>query len=401
MNCKRMLRYSCAATALIGYVASQTVRAEATHRPHYKVVDLGPVGPTGQPYHISGSGLIAGGVNDVNSPEHAVLWLNQVKVDLARRGLGGPNSLAFWVNDLGHVVGEAQTSVTDPLGEDFCGFAALGNPSTGTTCSPFIWSVEEGMRPLPIGKARNGVANAINNRGEIAGTLENGTPDSTCPALDPTHGQTQQLEFRPVVWRGKNAHELTNPDGDDDPDGVAFAINDKGQAVGATGTCTAFNATSNQTYLQGQHIVLWEHGTATDLGSLGAVASGGGNTALIVNNAGEVVGVSGTSDGSFHAFFWTREHGMQDVGTLPGDAASVALSVNDAGVITGISFAPSFSPRAFVTINGVPTDLNSLTGKSNTLSLLDACSINDRGEIVGFAVDSSGALHGYVAKPEQ
>lgn len=404
MNCKRMLQYWCAATALAGVVAGQTGTAQSatpsSRQPHYKVFDLGPVGPNGQAYHISNTGLIAGGAADGSGPEKAVLWFNQLKLDLARRGLGGPNSIAFWVNDAGYVVGQAQTSTPDPLGEDFCGSMALGYPSIGTTCSPFIWSVDEGMRALPLGNAHNGAANSINNRGEIAGDVENGMPDSTCPALDPTLGQSQQLQFRPVVWRGKAMHELPNPDGDDDPDGVAFGINDKGQVVGATGTCSAFNATSNQTYLQGQHLVLWEHGTATDLGNLGGIASGGGNIALTINNRGVVTGLSGTPDGSFHGFLWTHEKGMQDVGTISGDVASVALSSNTAGTIVGISFDPSFNPRAFIVVNGVPTDLNSLVGKSNTLELVDACSINDRGEIVGFAIDASGAAHAFVAKPE-
>jgi hypothetical protein len=34
--------------------------------------------------------------------------------------------MAFGVNHLGQVVGEAQTTNPDPNGEDFCGFAALG-----------------------------------------------------------------------------------------------------------------------------------------------------------------------------------------------------------------------------------------------------------------------------------
>lgn len=91
---------------------------------------------------------------------------------------------------------------------------------------------------------------------------------------------------------------------------------------------------------------------------------------------------------------------IQDVGTVTGDVASVATSVNDAGVIVEISFDSSFSPRAFISIHGAPTDLNTLTQTSNTLYLLDACSINDRGEIIGFAADTSGAIHGYLAEPE-
>jgi probable HAF family extracellular repeat protein len=404
MNARKLMQCLCGSAALTSFAANQTMTAQSATSSnvysHYKIVDLGPVGPLGQPYHISNGGIIVGGAAD-NGPEQAVLWLEQRRFDLASRGLGGPNSIAFWVNDAGHVVGQAQTSTPDPRGEDFCGFAALGNPSAGTTCLPFLWSPEQGMRPLPMGNSHNGAANSINMRGEIAGILENGTPDSTCPPLDPTHGQSQQLQFRPVVWRGKDIHQLPNPAGDNDPDGVAFAINDKGQAVGATGNCTAFNATGDQTYLLGQHVVVWEQGRATDIGNLGGIAEGGGNTALGINNAEQVVGISGTSDGSFHGFSWTRRNGMQDTGTIPGDVASLAISVNDAGVIVGISLDSSFNPRAFVLTNGTPVDLNTLTQKSTALYLLDACSINDRGEIIGFAADTGDTIHGYLAKPDK
>ncbi len=43
-----------------------------------------------------------------------------------------------------------------------------------------------------------------------------------------------------------------------DPDGVAFGINNQGQAVGYSGTCTAAN-----------YAVVWENGTATPLPDLG------------------------------------------------------------------------------------------------------------------------------------
>ena len=60
----------------------------------------------------------------------------------------------------------------------------------------------------------------------------------------------------PVMWTNGNAIAL--PTIGSDPDGVAFGINDQGQAVGYSGTCTAVN-----------YAVVWENGTATALPDLG------------------------------------------------------------------------------------------------------------------------------------
>jgi hypothetical protein len=45
------------------------------------------------------------------------------------------------------------------------------------------------------------------------------------------------------------------------------------------------------------------------------------------------------------------------------------------------------------------TDLNQLIPAASALYLLTACSINARGEIIGFAADANGNLHGYLATP--
>ena len=58
-----------------------------------------------------------------------------------------------------------------------------------------------------------------------------------------------------------------------------------------------------------------------------------------------------------------------------------------------------FNPRAYLWTNGAMTDLNTLIPAGSPLSLLTACSITSRGEIVGFAVDSKGNIHGYIATP--
>jgi hypothetical protein len=90
--------------------------------------------------------------------------------------LGGKNSWMNYggLNEKGEAVGDAETSVPDPNGEDVCGFG------TGLTCRPFLWK-NDSMRALPTLGGNNGQASAINNHGQIAGYAENGIVDSTCP----------------------------------------------------------------------------------------------------------------------------------------------------------------------------------------------------------------------------
>lgn len=107
-------------------------------QPAYAVIDLGPVGGTpGQPFFITNSGLVSGAAAVADGSTHAVLWYPGLglRVDIGARGLGGPDSQAYVANDKGKVAGLAETSMPDRNGEDFCGFKALGHPSSGV-CLP-------------------------------------------------------------------------------------------------------------------------------------------------------------------------------------------------------------------------------------------------------------------------
>jgi len=120
-----------------------------------------------------------------------------------------------------------------------------------------------------------------------------------------------------------------------------------------------------------------------------------------INNQGQVVGHSElVNDSTFHGFLWTRETGMRDLGTLPGDFASLALGINDRGDVVGASLDAKFSPRAVLRQKGAMADLNSLIPAGSPLFLLLALSINSSGEIVGLAFHpSTGDLHGFLAAP--
>ena len=372
------------------FAAGSLLAALVQAQPHFKVTDLGVVGPAGQPFVVANQGLIGGAATFPDKTLHAVVWFAGEEVDIATPGLKGINSQAIGVNQRGQIVGESGTQTIDPNGEDFCGFAALGLPASGQTCVPFLWEYGV-MTPLPK-SGNNGVANSVNNRGEVAGTEETGTADPNCPS-----GGPQKFQFKPVVWINGQPQQLPTYSGD--TDGIAMAINDKGQVVGGSGDCSAFNPIA-ETNLLPLHAMLWEDGVPVDLGNLGGTGHGNGIEAVNLNNHGQVVGNSDVKgDANFHGFLWSTEKGMRDLGTLPGDANSLAISINDAGDVVGVSLDANFNPRAFFLQNGTMSDLNTLIPAGSALFLITACSINASGEIIGIAVDDSGNFHGYLAAP--
>jgi probable HAF family extracellular repeat protein len=355
----------------------------------YSLQDLGVLGGApGSPYFMANNGLIAGAAGTANNQSHAAVWFMGFKLDLATPGLGGPNSLAYAVNNKGQVVGAAENTAANS--EDFCGFNAYGMAKSSVACLPFVF--QNGvMTKLPTLGGPNGIAYSINNHSEAVGWAEtvNKDPNAACGVL----------QFQPVLWGTTATRTLPTFPGD--PDGVAASINDNGQVVGATGTCGTFNPNSGL-FLVEKHAMLWEAGAAIDLGNLGGDGLFGGHHACAINNRGQVVGHSDlTGDTTFHTFLWTWETGMKDIGTLAGDFASTAISINDPGVVVGVSLDSNFNERAFVWTNGSMTDLNAvLTSNPQKLYLLQANSINADGEIVGLASTSDGTLHGFLASPD-
>jgi probable HAF family extracellular repeat protein len=113
------------------------------------------------------------------------------------------------------------------------------------------------------------------------------------------------------------------------------------------------------------------------------------------------VGTSDTTgDASFHGFLWQQGH-ITDLGTLNGDLYSSAIAIGNDGMVLGVSISASFSPRAVLWRNGTATELNTLVAQDTALYLESACSINDKGEIIGFAAlkTNPSESHAYLAKP--
>jgi probable HAF family extracellular repeat protein len=311
--------------------------------------------------------------------------------DIGDPGLGG-NSFGYGVNESGNSAGDAEL-VAGGLSttEDFCGWQAMGYSPSPLPCVPFVWQNGKMVRLETLGGA-NGVATQINNRDVIAGYAENTSADPSCP-------KPQHYEFKPAVWSRGEIHELSTRG---DPEGVALTINDRGQAAGGSGTCAAFNPVWLWNF-QPVHALLWQHGVATDLGNLGGKLN---NFAHDINNLGRIVGGSDVAgDATSHAFQWTADAKMEDLGAVNDavdhDFFSVGLGVDDAGQIVGVSASADFSiVRAFLRQNGKLVDLNGLVAGSTPLYLMTACSITSKGEIIGIALDpNTGKIHSYLATP--
>jgi probable HAF family extracellular repeat protein len=100
-----------------------------------------------------------------------------------------------------------------------------------------------------------------------------------------------------------------------------------------------------------------------------------------MNNAGQIVGYSEIVGGeSSHAFLY-NEGLMLDVGTL-GGANSRADSINNVGQIVGWAQTANRDQHAFLWSDGRMIDLNSLASMRPGVALVEACAINDVGQIV-------------------
>ncbi len=362
--------------------------SNAVAQARYKVQDLGvqypdnlgmAMGLNNQGWtEIMDQGLDHFTLSTLYPPVQGTVRMSIGDLNLELGTLGGKNSSINWngINDPGEAVGMSETSVPDPNYEDVCGFG------THLTCSPFLW--ENGtMIALPTVGGNNGQASAINNKGQVAGYAENGIADSTCP-----QGVVNFMVDLPVMWDKGIAMALPTINGN--PDGVAFGINNRGQAVGYSGTCTSAS-----------YAVMWENGAATQLKDLGTP----GGIAFAINSHNQIVGQAVNSDGTALATIWQNNKVAALGGLLPGDVSSFATSINNRGQVVGSSFnSESNWSHGLLWQNGMMIDLNTVFPASSNLYVVSASNINESGQIAGMAVDISGShpgviVHAFLATP--
>lgn len=281
-------------------------------------------------------------------------------------GLGGASATAYRINASGMVAGWALLAAGDQHAVLWSG----GIPQDLTPGSP------------------SAMANSINNSGSAAGfSYIGGEP----------HG---------MIWSGNTAIDLGA--------GVyANRIGDDGAVVGGNGHAFLYAGGIFQdlgTLLGGNWSSAADRNTAGSI--IGDAMTAGGNFrgfvwtpttgmvalgtfggtdshATAMNDAGQIVGSASLPNGYLHAFRTVAGGPLIDLGTL-GGASSLAYDVNQSGSIVGRSWLGSGSnTHAFLWLNGVMLDLNSLIPPGSGWELTDAYGINDAGQIVG-----SGLLQG-------
>jgi len=142
-------------------------------------------------------------------------------------------------------------------------------------------------------------------------------------------------------------------------DAQAMGVNDRGHVVG-------FSV---------PHAFAWtQENGMQDLGAL----AGGYSQGLAINARDEVVGYSNTADGNWHAIVWTKSEGMQPLPDLsPADSSASANAINNLGQIAGGvgSYAVLWDR------NGDVENLGVLPGQGWST----AFGINDREQVVGWS----------------
>jgi probable HAF family extracellular repeat protein len=153
-------------------------------------------------------------------------------------------------------------------------------------------------------------AHALNNRGDVVG-----------------EAQTVSGSYRAFVWsRTQGMRSLPG-----EPS-AAYGINDRQEIAGVR---------------DGQAVVWRRGGQVEELGVRGEYANG--SVATDINELSQVVGYAWPGNTEEHAFFWTAEKGMLDLGSLDTETcASAAARINNAGQIIGWTrTAPTAEPYPF------------------------------------------------------
>lgn len=405
--------------------------------PRYKLIDLGTFrGPHSET--ADGGGITS--VRALNNQGTVIGWADTAKADpypavcfiddcfvthafRTRNGRkfdlgtlpGGPSSLSTWISPNGLISGISENGKLDPLIPGFPQLHAV------------MW---RNGRITDLGTfdgAYESVANAVNSRGQVAGTALNSIPDA-----DSMVGLGYQT--RAFLWENGSLFDLGTLGAG--TDAQAALINDRGQVVGWSYTSSEHSDTCAAVYgfPLATNSFVWERQSGmVDLGSLGGTCT----VAMGLNDRGQVVGQSWSAGGSTgHAFYWDRAHGMLDLATLGGDFASAhainnagdavggsylagnvlidatlwrgnsaidlgtvdgdqcsyALSINARRQVVGISGTENCdSPRAFLWEEGGPmVDLNELVVAGADVQVAFAYTINDRGEVAGLGFLPNG-----------
>lgn len=294
----------------------------------YRVTVVGPAHSGAA--DINNAGVVVGSYPFSATSSHGFLNRGKGLVDLGT--LGGTGSGAAAINDKGVVLGNWTTKAGQNRG--------------------FIYY---GGKQRDIG-VRNGASTRytdINNAGYITADQNNHG------FLRSPHGKFTDLGFLPSNYPGE-------------PNTYTFALNNKNQVTGTSGTHTA----PEDTY----HAFIWSKGVIRDLGDLGF----DNNWGLAINDRGQITGYASLQGLHAQRAFLYSNGRVVAIDTRP-DASftgSAGTGINNHGHIVGVSDDLS----GFIWRGHRRQSLNSLIDPKLGWDIQSPEAINDAGQIAATAV---------------
>ncbi len=316
----------------------------------YKVTDLGTLGDNFNSSYvtsINNAGQMVGvSYTSSGAVARAFLYANGQINDLGT--LGGSDSSAYAINNVGQVTGDSNTS--------------------SGTVQTFLYSNGQMTTASSLADSSG---RGLNDVGQVVGLASPSGSSNVYHAFLYTDGQLRDLG----TLGGTNSY--------------AYAINNRGQVVGGADIPGSLT----------EHAFLYSNGQMTDLFR----TLPGGNAygdAHAINNSGQATGFFSTSSiPDHHAFLYSNGQ-VTDLGSVPGFVYSSGDGINNAGQVVGQlegTDAHYGYNEAFVYSNGQMTDLNNLIDPSLGITLTDAVAINDKGQI---AADSASRAYLLTPVPE-
>ncbi|MDX1962629.1 MAG: hypothetical protein SFX18_05715 [Pirellulales bacterium] len=329
---------------------------------------------------------------------------------------GDSSSIAYGINDFGHIVGVSRD--------------AGGN----NTLAGFLWT-NGGLTDLGLYTGHTAIRPwAINNLGNITGRATNGPGGSNFGVYHNGTGWTlagnvggsrgngfgindanhmvgnmrlPSNDFsRAFVWSpGGGTVELPTLHPDDPFNAVpayngyeggsyATGINDLGVVVGSAGLSDSHGTDRGFRWTMSGGMVNLGTPASQGLPGLGLFTQ---SYAQNINNAGMIVGAADRGSGLTRAVYWDTLDQIHDIGTL-GGTSGWAYGVNESGTVVGISTDSANNSRAFGWHGGSLVDLNTLLPPGSGWTLMRAYDINEAGQIVGEGT-FNGVNQGFVLTP--